>query len=66
MYRPWFSQFANRFGTIARKARAQDLTKIELLDPTFPKGKRHDGRKSRRAVCVCMCVSVSVSVSVCV
>ena len=49
MYRPWFSQFANRFVTIARKARAQDLTKIELLDPTFPKGKRHDGRKSRRA-----------------
>ena len=31
MYRPWFSQFANRFVTIARKAQAQDLTKIEQV-----------------------------------
>ena len=28
---------------------AQDLSKIEQLDPTFPKGQRHDGRTSRRA-----------------
>ena len=34
MYRPWFTQFANRFVTIARKAQAQDLTKIEQVPRT--------------------------------
>ena len=32
MYRPWFSQFANRFVTIARKAQAQDLTKARIFN----------------------------------
>ena len=27
----------------------KNVCQIENLDPTFPKGKRHDGRKSRRA-----------------
>eukprot|EP00960_Hanusia_phi_P028834 747612-Hanusia_phi.AAC.4 len=27
----------------------QDLSTIQAQDPTFPKGKRHDGRKSRKA-----------------
>ena len=30
MYRPWFSQFANRFVTLTRKAQAQDLTKARI------------------------------------